>query len=150
MKKVILSAALVVLATTAPLAQEMKVVTPESVVWQPHPIFKGAQTAILLGDPSKPELVVQRVKFPPNYKVPPHTHPYTEVVTVLSGTFGDAAGETFDTSKGQILKAGSIFELPKGHPHYVWTTNEETVVQIYFTGPGGIEFINPADDPRKK
>jgi hypothetical protein len=26
----------------------------------------------------------------------------------------------------------------------------ETVVQVQFTGPGGIDFINPADDPRKK
>ena len=36
------------------------------------------------------------------------------------------------------------------HPHYVWTTNEEAVLQLHFTGPGGIDFINPADDPRKK
>ena len=32
------------------------------------------------------ETVVQRVKFPPNYRVAPHTHPYAEVVTVVSGT----------------------------------------------------------------
>jgi hypothetical protein len=24
------------------------------------------------------------------------------------------------------------------------------VVQVQLTGPGGIDFINPADDPRKK
>jgi hypothetical protein len=45
---------------------------------------------------------------------------------------------------------GSVFALPGKHPHYVWTTNEETIVQVVFTGPGGIEFVNPADDPRKK
>ncbi|MGL3107044.1 hypothetical protein [Bradyrhizobium sp. BR 1432] len=48
------------------------------------------------------------------------------------------------------MKPGSVFALPAKHPHYVWTTNEETMVQIVFTGPGGIEFIDPGDDPRKK
>ena len=69
---------------------------------------------------------------------------------MLSGSFGNAMGEKFDPSKGEILKAGSVFALPGKHPHYVWTTNEETILQIVFTGPGGIDFINPADDPRKK
>lgn len=122
----------------------------DELTWREHPIFKGAQTVILIGDPAKPETIVQRVKFPPNYKVPPHTHPYAEVVTVISGTFGNAMGEKFDPSKGEMLKAGSVFALPAKHPHYVWTTNEETVLQLHFTGPGGIDFINPADDPRKK
>jgi quercetin dioxygenase-like cupin family protein len=128
----------------------MKVVKAEDTKWVEHPIFKGAQTAILVGDPSKNEIIIQRVKFPPNYRVPPHTHPYAEIVTVISGTFGNGMGEKFDPQKGEMLKTGSVFSLPAKHAHYVWTTNEEVVVQIYFTGPGGIDFINPADDPRKK
>jgi hypothetical protein len=31
----------------------------------------------------------------------------------------------------------------------VWTADEETVVQLIATGPWGITYINPADDPRK-
>jgi len=70
------------------IAQDaMKVVTADELVWKEHPVFKGAQTVILVGDPTKAETIVQRVKFPPNFKVPPHTHPYSEVVTVLSGTY---------------------------------------------------------------
>jgi quercetin dioxygenase-like cupin family protein len=150
MKRFIVSAALIVLAGAASAQEAEKVITPEALAWRQHPVFKEAQTAILLGDPTKAEVIVQRVKFPPNYKVPPHTHPYAEVVTVLSGNFGNGMGDKFDPTKGQVLKPGSVFALPKGHTHYVWTTAEETVVQIYYTGPGGIEFINPADDPRKK
>ena len=97
----------------------------------------------------KAEVVIQRVKFPPNYRVAPHTHPYAEVVTVLSGTLGSGMGEKFE-AKGDLLKPGGLFALPAKHPHYVWTATEETVVQVQFTGPGGIDFINPADDPRKK
>ena len=104
---------------------------------------------ILVGDPTKAEVIVQRVKFPPNYRVPPHTHPYAEVVTVLTGSYGNNFGEKFEPT-GEMLKPGSLFVLPANHPHYTWTANEETILQVQFTGPGGITFIDPADDPRKK
>jgi quercetin dioxygenase-like cupin family protein len=84
-----------------------------------HPVLKGAQTVFLIGDPSKAEMIVQRIKFPPNYQVGPHTHPYAEVVTVISGNFGNGMGEKFDPSKGEMLKAGSVFSLPGKHPHCV-------------------------------
>jgi quercetin dioxygenase-like cupin family protein len=131
------------------IAQDaMKVVTADELVWKEHPVFKGAQTVILVGDPTKAETIVQRVKFPPHFKIPPHTHPYSEVVTVLSGTYWNAMGD--DMEKGVMLKPGSVFVLPANHIHHTWTTDEEVILQIYFTGPGGITFINPADDPRKK
>ncbi len=63
----------------------MKVVTADEIVWKDDTLFKGAQTAVLIGDPSKAETVVMRVKWPPNFKMPLHTHPVTEVLTVLSG-----------------------------------------------------------------
>ena len=133
----------------AAMAQDaMKVITADELVWKEHPVFKGAQTVILVGDPTKAETIVQRVKFPPHFKVPPHTHPYSEVVTVLSGTYWNAMGD--DMEKGVALKPGSVFVLPANHIHRTWTTDEEVILQIYFTGPGGITFINPADDPRKK
>ncbi|MGA8655968.1 MAG: cupin domain-containing protein [Chthoniobacterales bacterium] len=79
-------------------------------------------------------------------KVPPHTHPYWEVVTVLSGTYWNAMGD--DMENGVALKPGSVFVLPANHTHHTWTTDEEVIVQVNFTGPGGVTFINPADDPR--
>ena len=133
------------------LAQEpVKVVPADAVTWKAHPVFPGAQIATLVGDPTKGETIVQRFKFPANFKVAPHTHTYTEVATVLSGTLQLGLGEKFDTSKGQALKPGSVFALKAGDPHYIWTTGEEVVVQIVFTGPSGMVFSNPADDPRKK
>jgi quercetin dioxygenase-like cupin family protein len=67
--------------------QEMKMVKVEDLVWKEHPVFKGAQMVILVGDPTRAETIVQRMKFPPHYRVPPHTHPYAEMVTVLSGNY---------------------------------------------------------------
>jgi hypothetical protein len=50
--------------------QEMRMVKVKDLVWKEHPVFKGAQTVFLIGDPMKAETIVQRVKFPPNYRVP--------------------------------------------------------------------------------
>jgi hypothetical protein len=55
-----------------------------------------------------------------------------------------------DLEKGVMLKPGSLLVLPANHIHRVWTTDEEVIIQLTFTGPFDITFINPADDPRKK
>ena len=149
MKKLLIVATVLAWAGIAWAQSATTVVKAEQVTWKDHPVFPGAHLAILVGDPTKAETVVQRVKFPPNYRVPPHTHPYAEVVTVISGTLGNGMGEKFEAT-GELLKPGGLFALPAKHAHYVWTTNEETILQVQFTGPGGIDFINPADDPRKK
>ena len=47
-----------------------------------------------------------------------------------------------------MLKPRSFFVLPANHTHRTWTMDEETILQITFTGPGGIAFISSADDPR--
>ncbi len=142
-------AGLISFAVPASIAQDaMKVVTADELVWKQDSLFKEARIVNLLGDPTKAETTVLRVKFPPNFKIPPHTHPVSEVVTVLSGTFWNAMGD--DPEKGVMLKPGSLLVLPPNHIHRVWTTDEEVIIQLNFTGPFGITFINPADDPRKK
>ena len=132
------------------MAQDtMKNVMADEVVWKDESVLpKGAQSAVLIGDPSKAETIVLRVKFSPHYKVPPHNHTWSEVVTVLSGTCWNGMGD--DMEKGVMLKPGSVFVLPANHPHQIWTTDEEAIIQVQFTGPGNITYINPADDPRNK
>ena len=131
-------------------AQTMQSFTPDTVNWQDEPILpKGAKSVILVGDPTKAGVFIAWLKFPANYPIPPHTHPYAEVVTVLSGKLGNGMGETFDKNKGEILNAGSSFVLPTGHTHYVWTTDQETIVELIATGPWDITYTNPKDDPRK-
>jgi len=153
MKKLLIFAAVIAVVGTASAQDSMKVirVTPDALAWKDNPnIPKGAQVTILQGDPTKAEVVVQRVKLPANYKVPPHTHPYAENVTVISGRVGLGMGEKFDAKEGDMVTAGAFFSQPGKHAHYVWTGSEEAIIQVQFTGPGGIDYINPADDPRKK
>jgi quercetin dioxygenase-like cupin family protein len=132
-------------------ADTMQSFTADKIDWKDEPILpKGAKSALLVGDPSKPGVFIAWLKFPPNYPIPSHTHPFTEVVTVLKGRLGNGMGDKFDKSTGEMLNAGDSFVLPSGHTHYVWTTDEETIVELIATGPWDITYINPADDPRKK
>src|SRR5688500_17747999 len=62
---------------------------PEQIQWKSGPpsLPKGAQIAVLEGDPNNEGPFVFRVKAPDGYRIPPHTHPKTERVTVIAGTF---------------------------------------------------------------
>ena len=152
MKALLLSASLFLVAGAALAddARHTNVIAPEALAWRDNPAFpRGVQVAVLVGDPTKPgETVVLRIKFPPDFQMPPHTHPYSEVVTVISGRIGTNGGERAER-RGGLLPPGSLWVYPAGHPHYAWTGPEEEVLQGQFAGPGGIDYGNPADDPRK-
>jgi quercetin dioxygenase-like cupin family protein len=132
-------------------ADEHTVLAPKDVKWAPGPpsLPKGAEVAMLAGDPSKDGPFVMRLKFPKGYQVPPHTHPKAEVVTVISGTVHVGMGETADKSKAQALVAGGFFAMPPGMQHFV-SVDEEAVVQLNGTGPWAVTYVNPKDDPRQK
>jgi hypothetical protein len=61
---------------------------PKEIKWKEGPpsLPKGAMVAALEGDSSKEGPFVLRLKMPDGYCVPPHTHPKTERLTVISGT----------------------------------------------------------------
>jgi quercetin dioxygenase-like cupin family protein len=151
MKKFMLATALIAFSIPAGTQEQLVRVTPDALEWKDNPAFpKGVQIAALVGDLTKTgDVVVLRIKFPASFQMPPHTHPYSEVVTVISGTIGSSHGEKFE-EKGGMMKPGSLWVYPAKHAHYAWTENEEAILQVQFTAPGGIDYINPADDPRKK
>ena len=107
------------------------------------------ETAVLFGDPAKEGPFTMRILMPDGYKIPPHIHPKTERVTVISGTFNFGMGDKFDQAATQELPAGAFGFWPAGMTHFAWAKGE-TVVQVHGVGPWGIEYVNPADDPRKK
>jgi len=124
-------------------------VLADQVQWKPAPasLPPGAQAALLEGDPSKPGLFTMRISMPDGYRIPPHSHPGVERVTVLSGSFYLGQGDRFDESAGKLMPAGAYTSMPPGMHHYAWAKGP-TVVQISTIGPWGITYINPADDPR--
>jgi uncharacterized RmlC-like cupin family protein len=147
MKKYALIVALAVLAATPSLAGDMPV-NADGLTWGPAPpvLPKGAQIAVLSGDPSKDGLYVLRLKMPAYYKIPAHNHPTSEYVTIISGKFHIGMGDKLDEKKGVELRTGGFGEAPAHMNHYAWAS-EETVVQVHGQGPFEITYVDPADDP---
>jgi hypothetical protein len=92
---------------------------------------------------------VFRVKAPDGYRIPPHTHPKTERVTVIAGTFHIGMGDKFDEKAATAMPAGTYGYWKAGMKHFVWVKGE-TIVQFHGEGPWSIQYVNPADDPRNQ
>lgn len=137
-------------STPAQTMDHHTIVTPQEVKWGPAPAVlpPGAEIAIIYGDPSKEGLFAMRARFPKGYAVAPHTHPKPETVTVLSGTFKVGMGETADENEVEPLTSGTFLAIEPDAAHYVFI-DEETEIQINSNGPWGLDYVNPADDPRK-
>lgn len=127
------------------------VVRPDEVKWGPAPpsLPAGAKFAVLVGNPGKAGPYVLRGKLPDGYKVPPHWHPTDENVTVLKGTLMVGKGEEFTQEGSDALPAGSFMRMPKEMRHFAWAKGE-TIIQVHGMGPFEINYVNAADDPRKK
>jgi quercetin dioxygenase-like cupin family protein len=124
-------------------------VAPTDLKWSDVPSLPaGAKLAVIEGPMNQAVPFTVRLKFPANYRLPAHHHPAVERVTVLSGTFHMGMGERFDRKATVPVEPGAIMIMQPGTPHFAWT-NKETVVQLHGTGPWGITYLNPADDPRK-
>src|SRR5688572_11480628 len=125
-------------------------ILPSDLKWSDAPsVAPGAQIAVIEGDLKAAVPFTFRLKLPANSRIGAHSHPAVDRVTVISGTFYLGIGDTFAPAKARGYTPGGITIMPVGMPMYVFT-KEETVIQIHGTGPWGINFINPTDDPRKK
>lgn len=134
-----------------PVSSPHAIVPAGKVTWGPAPpsLPPGAKMAVISGDPSKPEPFTIRAQFPNGYRIPPHWHPTDEHVTVLSGTFAAAMGETFDAKQLSDLTAGSYAVMSATMPHFAMAKGV-TTVQVHGMGPFVLNYVNPADDPSKK
>ena len=137
------SAPLSTLAAAAPSTAERH---GGDIQWGPAPaVFPpGAEFAVLQGDPSKAEPFTVRLRLPNGYKIPPHTHPTAENVTVLSGTFLAGMGTRFVESEMQAFGRDAFASIPADHPHYAMARGL-TVVQVHAIGPFVLTYVNPAD-----
>ena len=132
-----------VLLSGIALAQTATIVlTPDQVKLGPAKgLPAGWQTAVLAGSPDRKGPYVERVKLPANALVPPHTHPDTENITVLEGSFGIGEGTVADKAKGRVLPVGSFYRLPANTPHFAWAGADGATIQIHGVGPSGIKML---------
>ena len=153
MRHFLLTVPVLLLSTVGLLAQEHKAIqSPDQLKWQPGPpgLPQGAEFVVLSGDPAASSgYFAVRLKVPAGYKVPPHNHPTTEQVTVLSGDFGIGMGDKFDESKGQEFKPGGFANMPAKMNHFAWSKNG-AVFQLQGQSPLDITYVAPADAPRNQ
>jgi len=111
----------------------------------------GMQIILIYGNPKEKGPYIFRARMPAGYKIPPHRHEDERIVTVLSGTYWSGAGEAFDQSKLTKFPPNSFYITSAGTPHFAWAETD-VVIQEQGMGPVGnpIEYVNAADDPRKK
>src|SRR5687768_10025717 len=94
---------------------------PNDITWVdgPKSIPAGPKLAKLEGDPTKEGPFVMRLRLPDGYVIPAHTHPKTERLTVIAGTFNIVMGEKLDKNQARKMPAGSFGYWPAGMKHYV-------------------------------
>lgn len=113
----------------------------------PPALPKGAQIAVLHGDPFRKGPFTLRFKMPDGYKIPPHWHTQDEQLTILSGTLVLHMGDTMD-APAHDLGSGAYHFLP-GKMHHAAEARGETILQLHGNGPFDIHYLNPADNPNK-
>jgi hypothetical protein len=124
-------------------------VDPSEIKWSdvPPDLPKGAQLAVLHGDPTKKAVFTLRLRMQKGYKIPPHWHTNDEQLTILSGTFTLHMGDTM-AAPAHELGPGSYHFLP-GKMHHAAEAKNEVVLQLDGMGPFDIHYLNPADNPNK-
>ncbi len=124
-------------------------ILPDDIQWAPFAAFPpSARLAVVVGDPAEPGPYVIRVKVPFGVKLMPHWHPEDRVYTVVSGVFYIGRGEEFDEEQLEAYPPGAVVVLPGGTAHFHWAKSGEYVTQVTGTGPLGLEYLDPKDDPR--
>ncbi len=116
----------------------------EQLRWQPGPpaLPPGVRLVVLEGDPKKEALFTMRLKVPAGTRLPPHTHPRDERVTVLSGRVGVGFGREFAEQALRYFDAGGYYVNPAGVAHFV-VFAQESVVQITTLGPWSMQPVTP-------
>jgi quercetin dioxygenase-like cupin family protein len=121
------------------------------LTWMKGPAFlpAGAMMAVVSGDPGKSGPFAIELSFPNGYRIPPHSHPTAEKMTVKSGNFLYGMGDEMKANEMKAMKPGESGEIPAGMHHY-GQARGKTVVAISSTGPFAITYVHSKDDPRTK
>jgi anti-sigma factor ChrR (cupin superfamily) len=125
-----------------------KMWTAKDLEWKDLPSIPGAKIAILEGPMNVEGPFTVRIKGK-GLKIPPHTHPGVEHVTVLAGEFSMGMGEKWDDKAMHTLKVGDVMIMQPNTPHFAGSKGE-TTLQLHGMGPWKVVYVNPADDPANK
>lgn len=133
----------------APALAAQDTSTPDQLQWGPAPpaFPKGAQMAVVSGDPGKAGMFTVQLSMPAGYKIMPHWHPTDEQVSVISGTFLVGMGDGFNQKTMKSMAAGDSGSIPAKKNHYAMAKTA-SVISVSAMGPFAMTYVNAKDDPR--
>lgn len=113
---------------------------PQSTDWIDERSFGSigfadrVEATMLHGAMTEPGLYAIRVRIAEGGTMPPHTHPDTRMMTVLSGEVWYGFGEEIDLETAPLYTAGDFFIVPGGQPHYA-RAKTHVIYEEAGTGP---------------
>ena len=109
---------------------------PDQIPWGPVNAA-GAQSAVVVGDPSKPGFYMVYNKWTKgNHFSKPHFHPNDRYIVVLQGTWWVGSGPKFDPENGSVpMPAGSFVTHYAKQVHWDGAKDEDAVLLIMGEGP---------------
>ena len=131
---------LVGIAFTKEILDEPKLWPYAEMQWSKDPVLPSVQGVLLWGDPKTGEHGMLR-KFPAGYAPPPHKHPSTERVVVVSGT----VVVRHSGASAKSLGPGSYSEIPANMVHAV-KCGEQSDCEFLLTSPGPFAIIPAAGE----
>ena len=93
------------------------------------------ETVTLFGDPSKPGMYVQRLRWLPGNMSRPHFHPNDRFFVVIEGTWWLGSGDKYDPNSTVPAPAGTFVVHRAGEIHYDGAKDAPVVIQVTGMGP---------------
>ena len=112
----------------------LKLQMPDQIKWDDD-MKRGESTAVLAGDPEKPGLYVELVKWHAHHMSHPHFHPNDRFITVISGTWWVGTGTKFDPDGTVPLPPGAFVRHVGKQVHYDGAKDEDVLLEIVGEGP---------------
>jgi len=112
----------------------IKIQAPDQIKWEDD-LKRGESQAILAGDPEKPGIYVELVKWHAHHMSHPHFHHNDRFIYVISGTWWVGTGAKFDPDSTVPLPPGSFARHFGKQIHYDGAKDEDTVLEIVGEGP---------------
>jgi hypothetical protein len=108
---------------------------PDQIQWSAADA-RGVQTAVVVGDPSKPGLYMVFTKWlAGNHFSHPHFHPNDRFITVIKGTWWVGSGTKYDPDTTVPMPAGTFVTHFGKQVHYDGAKDEDAVLLIVGDGP---------------
>lgn len=105
---------------------------PDKIDWKKGP---NQDSALIQGDPSKPGVYIQLLRWHAGNMSRPHYHSTERYIYVISGTWWIGTGNKYDPASTYPVPAGTYVVDHAGGVHYDGAKDADCVLEIVGTGP---------------